>query len=346
MNPLEPSTLSGLAGSGGFSFNSIALPLFTAGLAAVAVILIISALFSRPKTVVTVTGERKIEASDLEKFFLPLFNLLIRRRKGGRAQLERELLWTRSRFKPEAFLLLPFILTPAGFVAGFAFGYLFIALDAGTSLAVGGGGAVMGWFFLRSRLNSAMRKRQALIRDDSIDLMGTYASVSVASSDMTTIFAEIDKQSQEERERSRLRMVQSGRMRSRPGPYDGEVYVGLHNMMDNASQGLVREGADVENPDLLINYAIYCNDDDMNDFLMQLRQATIQHRSVTSEQIEQQVRELRLLRIDQIRSSEATQQLKATVYLVFFNLLILFAVIMLPFIAPFIPTWLHAQFGI
>jgi hypothetical protein len=221
-----------------------------------------------------------------------------------------------------------------------------MALDPETSLAVGGAGALIGWFYLRSRLNSAMRKRQNLIRDDSIDLMGTYASIAVASSDMTTIFAEIDKQAQEEHARAALRFAQSGRTRSRPGPYDGEVYVGLHNMMTNAAQGLVRDGADVGNPDLLIAYAIYCNDDDMNDFLMQLRQATIQHRAVTSEQIEQQVRDLRALRIDQIRSTEASAQLKATVYLVFFNLIILFAVIMLPFIAPYIPQWLASQFGI
>ncbi len=328
------------------NFNTMALPLFTAGLTVLAIVLIFYAIFSRPKTIITVTGEPRFEPSDLEKIFSPLFGTLVRRRVGGRAQLARELLWTRSRLKPEAFMLLPFILTPTGFVAAFALGYFALAFDFATSIGFGFGGAIMGWVFLRSRHNSAMRKRQNIIRDDAIDLMGNYASVSVATDDPTTIFSEIDKQTQEEHARAKARFLTSGKNKAMRGPYDGDVYIGLHNMIIGSDQGLVLEGADVDSPDLLQSYAIYCNDDDMTAFLMQLRQTIIQKRTIEADQLEQQVRDLRELRVDQIRSWEATQAIKAMVYLVFFNLLILFTVLMLPFIFPFITPWLHQQFGI
>jgi hypothetical protein len=348
MDPFN--TLSGPGGltgtNAGFNFSSLALPLFAATLAAVGLMLLFFAIFGRPKKSLSITGELRFEPSDIEKFFLPLAQMLIRGRVGGQAQLARELQWTRSRLTPASYLLLPFVFTPTGFIGGLMLAYLVLGFDFQTALLCGLAGAVIGWFYLRSTHSRALRARQDLIRDDAIDLMGTYASVAVSSSDMTTIFAEIDKQVREERERAKLRLAGNGRRRSRPGPYDGEVYLGLSNMMDNANQGLVNESGDMEHPDLIQTYAIYCNDYDMTNFLMQLRQAAIQHRAIKSDQIEQQVRELRLLRIDQIKSTEASQQLKATVFLVLFNLLILFAVILLPLVAPYIPLWFSGQLGV
>ena len=347
MNPFgNLSSSGGLDSGSGFNFGALALPLFTAILAAVAVMLIFFAIFGRPKSVTTITGERRFEPSDVEKFFLPLAQMLIRGRVGGQAALARELQWTRSRLTPESYLLLPFVLTPTGFIGGLLIAYLALGFDFQTALLCGLAGGVAGWFYLRSTHSRAIRSRQNKIRDDAIDLMGTYASVAVSSSDMTTIFAEIDKQVREERDRSKLRLAESGRRRSRPGPYDGDVYIGLSNMMDNANQGLVNESGDMDNPDLIQTYAIYCNDYDMTNFLMQLRQAAIQHRAIKSDQLEQQVRELRALRIDQVKATEAAQQLKATVFLVLFNLLILFAVILLPLVAPYIPTWISGQLGV
>ena len=328
------------------NLSALTIPALVAVAAAFAVILFMVGIFARPKIITRLDGQKDWDKSDLVKFLVPLADIFLKRRPGGRDQLQRELNWNRSRLSPEAFLLIPFILAPTGFIVGIIFALAVVNLDFTTALMVGGLGAVIGWFFLRSSHNGKIRGRSARIRDDTIDFMGTFASVAVWSRDISTIFQEMNNQVLEEKNRSqgRLALNMTGRRR-RPGPYDTEVYRGLSAMVEKAATGIIRADASMNNPDPIQEFAIHCDDYDMTNFLMQLRQNYLNRSGVDPEQIEKQVKELRALRIDEIKASEASFQLKATVYLVFFNLLILFIVLMAPFVAPYLPQIISGQVG-
>jgi hypothetical protein len=306
-------------------------------LAMAAIVVLLMGALGRQRESTDARGKRGPAPSDLERLFGPLMGAIIRRRAGGKGRLKRELGWTGSRLTPEIFTALPFVLAPAGILVGLALGTL-VGADLTISGLFAAGFAVVGWFFIPSRHNAAIRGRRKAAHEDAVIFMGQYARTAMTTRDMPTILAEMNKYVLQERLRFAARAALRVNRRARSS-YDSAVWVGLSQMMERGAQGLVREGATLEDPDLLQQFAIYCDDYDMANFLVHLRNASIQHRSLDPKQLDAEVRELRAARIDEVKASWARLTTEATVFLVLFNLPVLFAVILGPFVAPYLPVF-------
>lgn len=329
------------------SLNQVTLsawiPTVVGSLAVASIVVLLIGALGRQRTVINARGQRVPAPTDLERLFSPLMRLFLHRRAGGRGRLARELGWTGSRLSPEAFTAIPFILAPAGILLGLALGAL-IGTDLTTSGLFAAGFAMVGWFWIPSRHNAAIRARRKAAHEDAVIFMGQYARTAMTTRDMPTILAEMNKYVLQERSRFAARAGLRGSSRRAKGSYDSAVWVGLSQMMERGAQGLVREGATLEDPDLLQQFTVYCDDYDMANFLVHLRNASIQHRSLDAKQLDSEVRELRAARIDEVKASWARLTTMATVFLVLFNLPVLFAVILGPFIAPYIPVFLSGGF--
>lgn len=319
------------------------IPTVVGALIAASIVVLLMGALGRQRSVTNAAGARVSAPSDVERLFGPLLNAVLRRRAGGKGRLARELGWTGSRLSPEAFTVLPFVLTAAGILVGLAMGTL-IKADLTPTGLFALAFAVIGWFYVPSRHNAAIRARRAAAHNDAVTFMGQYARTAMTTRDMPTILAEMNKYVLQERSRSAARAALRGANRRARGSYDSAVWMGLSSMMERGAQGLVREGATLEDPDLLQQYAIYCDDYDMSNFLVHLRNASIQHRSLDPRQLDAEVRELRTARIDEVKASVARVVMEATLYLVLFNLPILFAVILGPFLAPYLPALFSGNF--
>jgi hypothetical protein len=322
------------------SFSGVELlqliPILFGGLIAAAIVVLLMGALGRPRMEIDTRGTRRPAPSDVERLFSPLASRLLRRRAGGRARLARELTWTRSRFSPELFTVIPVVAAPAAALIMFGVG-VFEGMDTTMTAIICVAAALGGWFYVPSRHNAAMRRRRAAAHEDAVVFMGQYARTAMTSPDMPTIFAEMNRYVIEERHRFAARQLANPRRRYGVQPYDSAIWQGLVDMMARSSQGLVRDGATLEDPDILQQFVVFCDDPDMTTFLVHLRTASIQHRRLDPGQLDAEVRELRAARIDEARASWARLVNEATIYLVVFNLPILFGVILGPFLSPYIP---------
>ena len=312
------------------------IPVAFGGFIAAAIVVLLLGALGRPKMEVDPKGTRRPAPSDVERLFGPLSSRLLRRRAGGRARLARELTWVRSNLSPEIYTVIPYVAAPGAALILFGIS-VFVGMDTTTTALVCAAGALAGWFYISSRHNAAMRRRRAAAHEDAVVFMGQYARTAMTSPDMPTIFAEMNRYVIEERRRFAARQLANPRRRYGTQPYDSAVWQGLVDMMARSSQGLVRDGATLEDPDILQQFVVFCDDPDMTTFLVHLRTASIQHRRLDPGQLDAEVRELRAARIDEARASWARLVNEATIYLVVFNLPILFGVILGPFLAPYLP---------
>lgn len=309
-------------------------------LGAVALVFIGLSIVAPRRVILAPDGTRRFEPSDLEKFLAPLAARFARLRGRSLKRVAQELEWARiDYFSPELWVLLPIF-------TGFGVGLVVLTLlaQAGMNPAMSGIagfiGAFIGFMYPQVYLSRRLNARQRAIRDDVIPFIAQFARTAAVAKDITTTFEIMNNLAIAEQAQYEARLKMAPHLRSRlkrlqvQRPYSSDLWLGLQIMMRHAAQGLYRANADYDHPDPLIAFAIFSDDPDIGRFIDKLRSARANNRNVGPEQLDIEVRNLHLARIQEVRRSFAKLVAEATFFLVIFNMPLLLIAALAPVIGP------------
>lgn len=309
---------------------SLVVPIIAALLALATVSLLFSA-FRRQKTVLMSSGARRVAPSDIEKLLGPIARMLMGARGGGgRQRVAMQLQWANSRWSPEAYVLMPWILGPSlavsAMVAFASIGLDFTLIGAGGFL-----GGLVGFLYPGVKIGGRLKVRRAKIAADVPVFMAQYARTAAIDSNMNRILAEMYNRVIQERARTAARagLEESIRLRRYGSAYASDLWTGLTVMMER-QEGLVRPTATFDDPDLLLEFIIWCDDADLAKFMVNQRLGRLENRKVEGTLVDKEVASIRKERIEQIKRSIPKQQTKAIMFLVGFCLPMLMAVLLIP----------------
>ncbi len=309
----------------------LVVPLLAGLLVAVTAVLVLGA-FRRQRTILTPAGAR-LAPSDMERLFAPLARVLAARRKGGRRRLEQELTWARSGWSPELFVLAPWIGLPLGMLAAGGTGAI-AELDADMLVAMTLIGGVIGYFYPKARIGRVLKRRAAAIDEDVPAFIAQVGRVASAVDDHYQNFTAIYERVTAESLRAEARQTLLDELRTRRygSPYASDLWTGFRAMMDR-HQELARAEADFDDPDPLLEFATWCDNDELTVFLLDQRQRRLADYRIDAAGVDAYVARLRRRRIEAVRRSLPRMQSEALVFLVLFCLPMLFAVMMVPILA-------------
>lgn len=294
------------------------------GIGAAAMVFLAASAVGRRKVIRTPDGDVILVPTDFDQLMSPLMRLLGRGKKRDLNQLARDLDHARiGRFSPEAWLIMPWLLAVAGFLAMMTL-VSASGADPLLGIVVAGIAGFIGFLYPRITLNGRLRRRQAAIKEDVLPFMAQFARTITISRDMTTSFEIMNGLAKEEREqfeaRARLSPAERRRlerMRQR-SPYASDLWIGLGIMMRQASGGLYRDGADYEHPDPLIDFAIFADDPDFARFIDKLRQARAGQGNLSPEQLDIDVSNLQIQRVAEVQGTFARMLQESTFVMVMF----------------------------
>lgn len=186
--------------------------------------------------------------------------------------------------------------------------------------------------YVSSRLDNFIDARSKAITADVPAFMSSFARILAVRRDFIAALDAIA----ESAERERLARGAGGALRRkaiRPSdfnPYASELYTGLIRLMARKNEGLIRADASVERPDPLLDWAIWCDNEEITELASAIRSARLANRQLRAEEIDTLEDNFRSAREQRVEREAADAASRTTTILVVFNLPLLLAAMLVP----------------